>query len=266
MRFGVCTSTRHMKALAEIGYDYIEYALCALADVDDDKLAEMLERQRESGIRVESCNNFFPGDFKLYATREDGSEDVDGFETVKQNVRDYVENAFAKAQKLGITVTVLGSAGARTIPDGIDRAVAERQFLQILRLCGEIGEKYGIVVTVEPLNYDSTNFINTVAEGLAIAKAADHPSVQAMIDFYHHAYNGEPMAVIGETQGMLAHVHLARAADRKNPTLADEVEIAERIEALRAIGYDGRISLECHFGDDFLEQARESYLLLKKFK
>lgn len=266
MRFGICASSRYWKELAEIGYDYIEMALSYLTTVDDTKLQSMLAIQKETGIRVESCNNFFPSDFKLYAIREDGSEDVEGFRQIEENVRTYVKNAFAIASRLGVVVTVLGSSGARTIPEGVSREVAESQFLRLLRICGEIGEAYGITVTVEPLNYGETNFINTVADGLAFVRNASHPSIRAMVDFYHHAYNNEPMEILEEARGVLAHVHLARIGDRTNPTLADEAEVRTRIDALRAIGYDSRVTLECSFGEEFIPHAKDSYLLLKKFK
>lgn len=265
MRFGICASPSRWRILSEIGYDYAEFNLSALAAVTDEKLEQILTAQRESGIKVEVCNGFFPSDFHLYAINEGQNEDHADLARVKESVRQYTERAFSRANALGVTVTVLGSSGARTIPEGVDRAVAERQFLELLRLCGKIGDKYGIAVTVEPLNYTETNFINTLSDGLDLVRRAAHPNVRAMVDFFHHYYNKESMSVLASTRGALAHTHLANRP-RLCPRAIDADFVAERLRALQAIGYDGRVSLECGFGDDFEREASEAYGILKHFR
>ena len=265
MRFGICTSSSQWKTVAELGYDYAECNLSALANATEEKFESMLAIQKECGIRVEACNGFFPPDFKLYATREDGTEDVEGFAQIQENVRRYVEGVFPRAAQLGVCVAVLGSAGARTVPEGVDRSVAERQFLEVLRICADLGERYGILVTVEPLNYSETNFIHTLADGLDFARRAEHKNIGAMVDFYHHYYNKESFDAFQEAMPLLSHVHLANPA-RNHPTASDAEFVAERLECLRSIGYDGRVSLECGMGDDFARAAAESLKLLKQFR
>ena len=162
-------------------------------------------------------------------------------------------------------VTVLGSSKARNIRDDYTKDGAEEQFLRVLRICGEVGAKYGIAVTVEPLNPLETNFINTYAEGLEIAQKANHPNVLSMIDFYHHAVNGEPIETIDGTKGILIHAHIARA-DRNTPTLDDLSELAPKVEYLKNTGYEGRMSLECRHVPDFDTSVKNAYELLKLFR
>ena len=265
MRFGICSSSSHWKEIAEIGYDFAEYNLSALAQATDEKFDSILQAQKESGIRVEACNGFFPANFKLYAYHEDGSENAEDFAQIKQTVLHYVEGVFPRAEQLGVRVAILGSAGARSIPGGVDRTMAERQFLQILRICADVGQKHGILITLEPLNYSETNFLNTAAEGLDFARRAEHMNVGAMVDFYHHYYNKESLDTFGGAMPLLSHVHLANPM-RNNPTALDSKFIAERMEILRTIGYDGRVSLECNMGEDFVLSAKDSYELLKQYK
>lgn len=266
MKIGVCSSPKHWKEIAEIGYDYAESNLSYLAKITDEEFATVLAFQKDSGICVEACNNFFPPNIRLYAYREDGTEDAETFAQIKQNIEQYVSRALARAEQLGVKIAVLGSSGARTIPENVNREVAQNQFLQILRICGTVAAQYGIIITVEPLNVSETNFINTVAEGADFARLAQMPSIRAMADLYHCAYNKEPPETITGSGDLLTHVHLARFSDRSNPTLANEEEILPYIQVLRKIGYNGRISLECSFQPDFHVGVAESYRLLKQWQ
>jgi sugar phosphate isomerase/epimerase len=211
----------------------------------------------DSGLKMEATNGFFPGDFAIYSK--------DNFDEVKANVRDYCEKGFARGAELGQKVAVIGSSKARNIRDDYTKEEAEEQFCEVLRICGEVGEKYGIAVTVEPLNPKEANFIITFADGMDIAKKTNHPNVLAMIDLYHHAQNGEPLETLDGTEGVLVHAHIARA-DRETPTPDDAAEIDPKIAYLKKVGYDGRISLESRHNPDFETAIKNAYPLLAKYR
>jgi sugar phosphate isomerase/epimerase len=206
---------------------------------------------------MEATNGFFSGDFQLYSK--------DDFETVKKNVREYCELGFARCAALGQKVAVIGSSGARNIREGYTKEEAEEQFCEVLRICGEVGAKYGVAVTVEPLNTKETNFIITFADGLDIVKKTNHPNVLAMIDLYHHAQNGEELSTLDGTEGILVHAHLARA-DRQTPIPGDEAEIDPKIAYLKNVGYDIRISLESKYTPDFETAIKNAYNLMKNYR
>ncbi len=257
MRIGVCATHDRWGIVAEAGYDYVEGSFSKIAMASDEKFDDMKRMRAESGLDVEATNGFFPGDFVLYSK--------DNFEVIKANVREYCEKGFSRGRDLGQKVAVLGSSKARNIREDYTREEAEAQFVEILRICGDVGSKYGIVVTVEPLNANETNFINTFAEGVEIAKKANRPNVLAMIDLYHHAVNGEPLSTLDGTKGILVHAHIARS-DRYTPTLDDIGEIAPKIEYLNSTGYDGRMSLECRHVPDFETSVKNAYELLSRFR
>ena len=73
-------------------------------------------------------------------------------------------------KEIGIKILVLGSSGSRSIPEGFDRAEAEEQFTGFLKKIAPAAEKYGVIVAIEPLQTQETNFINTVKEGAEIAR------------------------------------------------------------------------------------------------
>lgn len=257
MKIGVCCNYDRWGIVAEAGYDYVEGNFSKIAKATDEEFDEMKRALEASGVRMEATNGFFSGDFQLYSK--------DDFETVKKNVREYCELGFARGAALGQKVAVIGSSGARNIREGYTKEEAEEQFCEVLRICGEVGAKYGVAVTVEPLNTKETNFIITFADGLDIVKKTNHPNVLAMIDLYHHAQNGEELSTLDGTEGILVHAHIARA-DRQTPIPGDEAEIDPKIAYLKQVGYDVRISLESKHTPDFETAIKNAYNLMKNYR
>lgn len=257
MKIGVCASHERWGIVSAAGYDYVEGNFSKVARASDEEFEDMKKALEASGLKMEATNGFFPGDFSLYSK--------DNFDEVKANVRAYCEKGFARGASLGQKVAVIGSSKARNIRDDYTKEEAEEQFCEVLRICGEVGEKYGIAVTVEPLNPKEANFIITFADGMVIAKKTNHPNVLAMIDLYHHAQNGEPLSTLDGTEGVLVHAHIARA-DREAPTPDDAAEIDPKIAYLKKVGYDGRISLESRHNPDFETAINNAYPLLAKYR
>lgn len=257
MKIGVCANYDRWGIVAAAGYDYVEGNFSKIAMATDEEFDEMKRIRSEAGLDVEAANGFFPGDFVLYS-KED-------FEEIKKNVREYCERGFTRGAALGLRVVVIGSSKARNIREDYTYDEAEAQFCEVLRICGEVGAKYGIAVTVEPLNAKEANYIITFADGLDVARKVDHPNVLAMVDFYHHAQNGEPLSTLDGTKGVLVHTHIARA-DRNTPTVDDYDDIAPKIEYLKATGYEGRMSLECRHVPDFETSVKNAYELLARFR
>jgi sugar phosphate isomerase/epimerase len=257
MKIGVCCSHDRWGIVSAAGYDYVEGNFSKIARASDEEFEDMKKALADSGLKMEATNGFFPGDFAIYSK--------DNFDEVKANVRDYCEKGFARGAELGQKVAVIGSSKARNIRDDYTKEEAEEQFCEVLRICGEVGEKYGIAVTVEPLNPKEANFIITFADGMDIAKKTNHPNVLAMIDLYHHAQNGEPLETLDGTEGVLVHAHIARA-DRETPTPDDAAEIDPKIAYLKKVGYDGRISLESRHNPDFETAIKNAYPLLAKYR
>lgn len=257
MKIGVCASHERWGIVSAAGYDYVEGNFSKIARASDEEFEDMKKALEASSLRMEATNGFFPGDFAIYSK--------DNFDEVKNNVREYCERGFARGAELGQKVAVIGSSKARNIREDYTKEEAEEQFCEVLRICGEVGAKYGIAVTVEPLNLKEANFIITFADGMDIAKKTNHPNVLAMIDLYHHAQNGEPLSTLDGTEGVLVHAHIARA-DRETPTADDAAEIDPKIAYLKKVGYDGRISLESRHTPDFETAIKNAYPLLAKYR
>ena len=162
MRIGVCATHDRWGIIAAAGYDYIEGNFSKIVLASDEEFNDMKKAREASGLDVEAVNGFFPGSFELYSK--------DDFDSVKNSVREYCERGFSRGSELGLKVAVIGSSKARNIREDYTLEEAQEQFCEVLRICGEVGAKYGVAITVEPLNSNETNFIITYADGMDIAK------------------------------------------------------------------------------------------------
>lgn len=239
MKIGVCTNSSNAALVKELGYDYVEEALATVSKMTDEKFSEVQKCYEALDMPVYSFNNFFPGNISLYG--EDSMEIV----------RSYAENALNRAQALGGKVCVFGSGKARNIGEDVDRAFAEQRFLDVLALCGEMADKRGILMAVEPLNKNETNYINTVTEGAAIARKLGMANVGGLVDFYHFFMENEPDSNLFEAKDTILHAHIARPnADRLPPKAEDAETVAHWASLLKQIDYKGALSLECRFGTE----------------
>lgn len=254
MRFGVCTKPVNLQILIDAGYDYVELSLGSLEAMSEEDFSLLKATLAAAPIKAETVNGFFVPDFSIVGPEAD-------FEKIAA----YCERALSRAEELGTKVAVLGSGGARRIPDGFDRAEAEKQFIKVLRICGDTAARHGITVAIEPLQAKETNFINTVAEGMAMCKRADHPNVKCLADYYHVLASGEDLTAIETSNGLLAHVHLAVEGRVMPSTDHDKALCVKLANALKKCGYNARISLEGRFNDFPAEVAAALPILSETF-
>ena len=200
MRFGCCVDLTGLAVVTAAGYDYAELAAAQVlrAEEPESAFAETLRAVREAGVPVEAFNGFLPGHLK-----------ITGPEVDEARVERYVSVALEQGARLGGQVQVVGSAGARNVPDGFPVAEAWRQLVAFFRMAGRQAEQVGMVLAVEPLNRGESNIITSVAEGLRLVEEVDHPAVQVLSDLYHVAVEDESVADTAQAGARLVHVHVA---------------------------------------------------------
>ena len=221
------------------GGDYVEESVQGFL-IPDRPEGEFLEKARAaagSPLPVLACNSFLPAALKSV-----------GPDARHDEIAAYAGTAFRRAKEIGITTVVFGSSGSRSIPEGFDRAEARRQFVALLRRLGPIAQSSGVVVAVEPLNRDETNFINTVAEGAAVVREAGHPNIRLLADIYHMLRENEGPDALVDAGPLLRHVHIAEKDRRTPPGVAGD-DFRPYLRALRRAGYAGAISIECRWDD-----------------
>jgi sugar phosphate isomerase/epimerase len=227
-----------IEAMAAMGFDYIELSLAHMAALTEEEFDDLLARVARSGLRCEACNNFFPPHVRLTGPEAD-----------TEAALRYASLAMGRAAQLGVEIIVLGSSGAKNVPEGFPLADARGQFLGLLRGLAPLADENGITITVEPISRPEANFVILAAEGLALVRDVDHPRIRLLVDYFHMAGEGESPDVIREAGGTIHHAHFARPGDRVFPTRW-EGRFDPFFQALGEIGYRGRLSIEA-FTDDF---------------
>ena len=259
MKIGVCAAPDKLALLAELKYDYLETGFARLAALDDEAFKNESAAVERYGLPVEAFNVFFTGNPPLYA--KDGDQPP-----LLRDIADYAERGFRRAAAWGGKIAVIGSGDARKIPEGMSSGEIEPQFARVLSVCGEAAERVGMKVVVEPLSRRVCNYIHTVAEGAAAARAANHPSVGVMVDFYHHSENGDDLESLPSFADILWHAHYAREGDRGAPEPGDEKALARIADILRRCPNTERITLEFARRPDFDSAVTIARPLMDVFK
>src|SRR5262245_16560591 len=250
MRFGCCVSPDQIDILAQAGYDFCELQARAVLPFEDDAAALPALRQIAAvPLRPEAFNVLVPAELPMAGPHADLAA-----------LRAYLRRAFGRMAQLGGVVVVLGSGGARRIPDGLPREQALDQLAAALALAADEAGRAGIALALEHLNRGETNVFNSLAECQAFVEQRGLTNLQLLADIYHLELEQEPLAHVTAAGPLLAHVHVA-GGGRRAPNVPG-YDYAGFMAALHITGYDRRISAECSW-DDLAAQAATSLAFMR---
>lgn len=257
MKFGVCVGTdiEKMKYIKALGYDYAESHCQEIVKADKDKLDAM----KATGLPVVAANCFI------------GMRIV-GEEKNEAEIKEYLETLFEKASYLGLEYLVFGSSGARRIPDGMSLEDGRAEIVDFLKnLVVPVAEKYNLPVAIEPLRPEECNAVNTIADGIEIAKKVDSPLVKVLADVAHMYVQNEAVGSLLDYKGWIVHAHTSNPAPdpslgkkRIYPKNGDEFSQASFVKVLKAVGVE-HCSIEADV-IDFESDARDAYEVLKELR
>lgn len=254
MRFGVCTGPENRDLLAQAGFDYIELGISSTLQpekAEEEVMPPLWAAFASSSLKAEAYNVLLPGDLKVV-----------GPETDAARQEQYLEAAFVRAASLGGAVAVFGSGGARRIPPGWPIEKAQRQVREFLERGGAAAARHGITIAIEPLNVSECNFINSVAEAVALAREVDHPAVTVLSDLYHVDHDSQSYEETRNAAPFLRHVHVA-GEGRRAPQPADHGFLRDFFAVFKESGYAGRVSIEGSW-EDLRAQAPEALAVLRR--
>jgi sugar phosphate isomerase/epimerase len=236
-RIGISTSLSNNAILAAAGYSFVEENVKGfLMPLEpEESFTKKLDALKESKLPVEACNSFIPGNLKCT-----------GPSPMHEEILKFADTAFRRAHEAGLKTIVFGSGGARAIPEGFSRDEARAQFISLCRQLAPIAGKYDIVISLEPLNSQECNFINSVAEGGEIVKEVKHDSFLLLADIYHMLKENEPASNITKYGHLLYHTHIAEKTGRTAPGVNNE-DFTAYFRALKEIKYKGRMAIECNW-------------------
>jgi sugar phosphate isomerase/epimerase len=227
---------------ASAGFDGIELhgTEAWLGRLDD------LRSARERGVVFSSVcliSDRFIGDFDEKRRRE-----------AVEHMKHLLSGIAELGGRGAITPAAFGLATRRLPPFEVPRTEEEDRhvLLEALEELGEHAESVGTLVLLESLNRYEDHMLNSLDQGVELCEAVGRDSVRVMGDLFHMNIEEDDLdEAIRRANGYLAHVHLADS-NRLQPG-AGHTDFAGAFGALRDIGFDGYMAMECGIRGDARE-------------
>ena len=254
MKLGMCASPDNLEKVVAYGFDYIEIGVTTVGDLSEEDFAKVKARFDAAPINCEAANVMLPGP-RFHVTGPNANHDF---------IVNYLETAFARLAALGCKSVVLGSGGARRIPEGFDEKEAHWQMVMACRKIADVAAKNDITIVLEPLNRGETNIVNSVEEGAWLVDEVAHPNFKLLADIYHMALENEPYENLIKYQKDLRHIHLSHPTNRNICKENDGGEYDYFFDVVKKANYDGRISIECRI-ENFEEEVPVAEKYVRSF-
>jgi sugar phosphate isomerase/epimerase len=135
--------------------------------------------------------------------------------------------------------------------------------LEQLAKLAPAAEELGVKMVLEPLNRYESHFVKQLGMAAAICREVGSPAITFMADFFHMNIEEIDMArAIEENADRLSYVHLADS-NRYEPG-AGHLDFRAPLAALKRVGYDGWLTLECKIlGEDKAKALADSARLIR---
>jgi sugar phosphate isomerase/epimerase len=242
------------------GYDAIELAPFTLAkhvtDISAPERGRVRECAARAGLGISGIHWVLAQTEGMHLTHPDAA--------VRGRTARYFCELVDFCADLGGETIVVGSPKQRNVIEGVsfDQAWqwATGTFQDAVRRAGE----RGVTLCLEPLAPAETNFINTAAEAIRFIRQFDSPNFKIILDVKAMSSESRPIPqIIRESWPHFAYFH-ANDANLKGPGFG-AVDYGPIAAALRAVGYDGVVSVEVFTFDEGAEAiARQSIRYLRE--
>ena len=246
MKFAICNETfqdwpldRACAFAAECGYQGIEIAPFTLAaragDVTPGQRTEIRRQVHATGLEVVGLHWLLAKTEGFHLTSPDAA--------VRQRTADYLVDLTRLCGDLGGRVMVLGSPVQRNLAEGMTKAQGMAYAAEILCEVLPVLESNSVVLAVEPLGPQETNFLLTAAEAVELIDRVSSPQVRLHLDCKAMASESTPIVeLIRANRDVLAHFH-ANDPNRQGPGFGS-LDFVPILRALKEVGYDGWVSVE----------------------
>ena len=237
---GVVQNIDNDSLLHQFGYSALVESvgnLISPKSVSDEQFQINLKKITNLQTPLYAFNIFIPGELKVV-----------GPDVNEAALIEYVEKVFSRARKAKVDRIIWGSGGSRRVPGGFDPAKAKEQFISISKKIAQAASRHNITLALENLNSTETNFINTVEEALDVVKRVNHKNLRLCVDIYHMLKEGESPEIISKTKGFTIYCEVAEKNGRTPPG-AQKENFIPYLSALKIIGYQGPVMIECRWKD-----------------
>jgi len=185
MQFALCnevlrpmTFPQQCEVAAQLGYDALEVAPFTLAD-DPRTISEAQARgcrriAEDAGVAISGLHWLLVAPSGLSITSADAA--------LHERTIDAMERLVELCAAMGGRYLVHGSPQQRALPAGEPRGAARARALECFARAARRAEACGVTYCIEPLAPRETDFINTVAEAVALVDEIGSPALRTMID------------------------------------------------------------------------------------
>lgn len=252
-QLGFASSLSNDSLLYNSGFKLIGESVSKMLSpgLTDEQFQKNMTDMKNAKCKVYMCNVFFPATIKIA-----------GSDVKESRVLQYADSVFLRAKQAGIPVIVLGSGGARKLPEGYDAKKATADFIFLASKLGKAAQRRGITVVLENLNRTETNFINTLKEAAYIVKTVDHPNFRLNADIYHMLKENEPPQEIINAGKLIVYSEVAEKEKRTLPGVMKD-DFRPYFMALKQIGFKGNIIVEGKT-DNLAAEAPAAYKYLQQ--
>lgn len=233
----------YFQTIRRLGFDFVELLVPEPGELD---LTETRRVLADAGLGV------------VLAARVNLDRNLSSAEPQRAQAGvDYLRYAVDCAAALGAKIVggplygnPLVFAGRPPAPVAEEERLARKErCVTGLRAAAPHAAAAGVTLAVEPLNRFETDVVSTTAQGLELVEAVDHPAVGLMLDTFHmHMEEASIAEAIHAAAGRIAHFQANE--NHRGFVGTGATDWVAVCRALRAVGYDGPISLEPFRRDD----------------
>jgi len=261
MKFSICNELfegwefeRVCAAVKEAGYTGIEIAPFTLAK----SATEVSAAQREKMRKVASATDIEIVGLHWLLAQTEGFHINHPDKAIRDRTVSYLKELANLCADLGGKIMVFGSPKQRNVLAGLTYEQAWEYAVETFRQVVPTLEKREVMLCLEPLSSEETDFVNTASEAVKMVLEIGSPSFQLLLDV--KAMSSEKTSVpelIRTHRGILKHFH-ANDANKRGPGFGS-TDFRPILSALKEIGYTGWVSVEVFdFTPDPVTIARNS--------
>lgn len=185
----------------------------------------------------------------------------------KQAKAEAIKESLRLAAAIGAVSLVIPEYGPQLPPPIFKPPVpseAEKGLLlELLEEVGRYAEDVGATLVLEPINRYETRFFHTLDEAIEICKEVGSPNIKVMADLFQMNIEERDIAESIKRAGeYIHHVHLSDS-NRLLPGYGN-IDFRSAFAALKEIGYEGYMALECAIPGNPEEELPKCVGYLKK--
>lgn len=237
MQIGCCGIADQADTIRRMGYDYLELSGVALMSMTEGERRDLADFSRLTGFPVPSVNAYAGADHPLVGPKRRPDD-----------VRSYAAELMKRAHLLGVRGIGIGAPAARRLAPDFPYNEADVQMRENLHILSEEAAPYGMTILLEALHTGTCEYLNHTIEAARMVRELSLSNVSLVYDRYHTEVMGEDLQPLRDCLPFVKHLHyssnLGPAHERGFLTEQEYDGFAAFLQAARAGGYDGKISVE----------------------